>query len=45
MREVMTWQELGSGTRELAEAIHDDGYAPDMVLAIDECALANARRM
>ena len=30
----MTWQELGSGTRELAEVIHADGYAPDMVLAI-----------
>ena len=30
----MTWQDLGSGTRELAEAIHADGYAPDMVLGI-----------
>ena len=34
MREVMTWQELGSGTRELAEAIHADGYTPDLVLGI-----------
>jgi uncharacterized protein len=34
MRETMSWQELGSGTRELAETIHDDGYVPDMVLAI-----------
>src|SRR3954449_8634439 len=34
MREVMTWDELGSGARELAEAIHADGYVPDMVLAI-----------
>ena len=33
-REVMTWEELGRGSRELAEAIHADGYAPDMVLAI-----------
>jgi hypoxanthine phosphoribosyltransferase len=33
-REVMTWEELGSGARELAEAVHDDGYRPDMVLAI-----------
>src|SRR3954447_8726886 len=34
MREVMTWDELGSGARELAQAIHADGYVPDMVLAI-----------
>src|SRR5438445_9122075 len=34
MREVMTWEELGSGARELAEAVHADGYVPDMVLAI-----------
>jgi hypoxanthine phosphoribosyltransferase len=33
-REVMTWEELGSGARELAEAVRDDGYRPDMVLAI-----------
>ena len=30
----MTWDELGAGTRELAEAIVADGYIPDMVLAI-----------
>src|SRR5437762_10396504 len=33
-REVMTWQDLGKGARELAETIRADGYAPDMVLAI-----------
>jgi hypothetical protein len=33
-REVMTWDDLGTGTRELAETIHADGYRPDMVLAI-----------
>ena len=33
-REIMTWDDLGDGTRALAEAIHDDGYEPDMVLAI-----------
>jgi hypoxanthine phosphoribosyltransferase len=33
-RELMTWDELGSGARELAETIHADGYRPDMVLAI-----------
>ncbi len=30
----MSWDDLGLGSRELARAIHDDGYRPDMVLAI-----------
>ena len=30
----MNWDDLGRGTRELAEAIRADGYVPDMVLAI-----------
>ncbi|HWX09165.1 MAG TPA: phosphoribosyltransferase family protein, partial [Gaiellaceae bacterium] len=34
MREVMTWDDLGRGSRELAEAVYADGYVPDMVLAI-----------
>jgi hypoxanthine phosphoribosyltransferase len=33
-RETMTWDHLGEGARELAQAIHDDGYRPDIVLAI-----------
>jgi uncharacterized protein len=33
-REVMTWADLGAGSRFLARAVHDDGYKPDMVLAI-----------
>ena len=33
-REVMTWDDLGRGSRELARAVHADGYRPDMVLAI-----------
>jgi hypoxanthine phosphoribosyltransferase len=33
-RETMTWDHLGAGARELARAIHDDGYRPDIVLAI-----------
>jgi len=32
--EVMTWDELGRGTRELAEAVRDDGFVPDLVLGI-----------
>jgi uncharacterized protein len=33
-REVMTWDELGAGSRELAQAVADDGYRPDLILAI-----------
>jgi len=33
-REIMTWHDLGTGSRELAGEIHRDGYRPDMVLAI-----------
>ena len=32
--EVMTWQDLGTGARDLAEQVHRDGFRPDMVLAI-----------
>src|SRR5438093_13738665 len=30
----MSWSDLGNGARELAERIYEDGYRPDMVLAI-----------
>jgi hypoxanthine phosphoribosyltransferase len=30
----MSWDDLGAGTRALAQAIHADGYRPDMMLAI-----------
>ena len=33
-REVMAWEELGEGARELAETVDRDGYRPDIVLAI-----------
>jgi len=33
-RELMSWQDLGDGARDLAEQMHRDGYRPDMVLAI-----------
>lgn len=33
-REVMSWEDLGRGTRELAEAVAADGYRPDMILGI-----------
>jgi uncharacterized protein len=32
--ERMTWAQLGEGARELAQAVADDGWAPDIVLAI-----------
>jgi hypoxanthine phosphoribosyltransferase len=33
-RELMSWDELGTGARELAEQIRDDGYRPDLILGI-----------
>jgi uncharacterized protein len=33
-RELMSWQDLGDGARELAELVDRDGYKPDIVLAI-----------
>jgi hypoxanthine phosphoribosyltransferase len=33
-REVMTWTDLGTSTRRLAEAVAADGYDPDMILSI-----------
>jgi hypoxanthine phosphoribosyltransferase len=30
----MTWEDLGRGTRELATAVHADGFVPDLVLGI-----------
>jgi uncharacterized protein len=33
-RETMRWDDLGAGARELAQAVADDGYQPDMVLGI-----------
>jgi hypoxanthine phosphoribosyltransferase len=33
-REQMTWAELGGSCRALAGLVHDDGYAPDIVLAV-----------
>src|SRR3954449_5056485 len=34
VREVMSWDDLGAGARELAHAVADDGYRPDLILAI-----------
>jgi uncharacterized protein len=33
-REVMSWDDLGVGARELAMTVADDGYEPDIILGI-----------
>jgi hypoxanthine phosphoribosyltransferase len=33
-REIMTWDDLGEGARELAEMVHRDDFRPDIILAI-----------
>jgi uncharacterized protein len=33
-KEIMSWDDLGDGTRELAQAVVDDGYRPDIILGI-----------
>jgi hypoxanthine phosphoribosyltransferase len=38
-RELMTWDDLGSGCRELAEAVHADDWVPDLVLGISRGGL------
>jgi hypoxanthine phosphoribosyltransferase len=33
-RELMSWADLGSGAQDLARAVADDGYRPDVILGI-----------
>ena len=33
-REELSWQEFGAASRELAQAVADDGFRPDVVLSI-----------
>ncbi len=33
-REIMTWADLGTGGRALAQVVHDDGWRPDLILGI-----------
>jgi len=33
-REILPWSDVGTATRALATAIHEDGYRPDVILAI-----------
>jgi hypothetical protein len=34
LREILDWADVGPATRQLAEAINDDGFQPDVILAI-----------
>jgi uncharacterized protein len=38
-REIMGWDDLGIGSRELAETMHGDGWIPDLVLGISRGGL------
>ena len=33
-REIMGWDDFGTASRQVAELVADDGYEPDMILAI-----------
>jgi len=33
-REILTWELFGTATRDLAQLVADDGYAPEMILSI-----------
>lgn len=33
-RETLTWQDFGRSCRDLAQRIYDDGYRPELILAI-----------
>jgi hypoxanthine phosphoribosyltransferase len=33
-REILEWADVGPATRELAQTINDDGFQPDVILAI-----------
>ena len=33
-REILTYELFGQGVRELSQQVADDGYRPDIVLAI-----------
>ena len=41
-REILTWEAFGEGGRELARMVADDGYRPDIILAIARGGLFTA---
>ena len=44
-RETMSWNDLGIGSRELAQAVADEGWQPDIVLGIARGGLLVAGAM
>jgi hypoxanthine phosphoribosyltransferase len=44
-RETMSWNDLGIGSRELAQAVADEGWRPDIVLGIARGGLLVAGAM
>lgn len=34
VKEILTWESYGKGAYELAEMVNDDGFRPDIILAI-----------
>ena len=32
-REILTWELFGKSSRDLAQLVADDGYAPEMILS------------
>jgi hypoxanthine phosphoribosyltransferase len=44
-REILTWELFGSASRDLSQMVADDGYEPDIVLAIARGGLLIAGAM
>lgn len=44
-REVLTWDLFGAASRELSQAVADDGYRPDLILSIARGGLIPAGAM
>ncbi len=42
-REILTWELFGSASRDLSQMVADDGYEPDIVLAIARGGLLDRR--
>jgi hypoxanthine phosphoribosyltransferase len=41
-KEIMSWDDLGTGARALAEAAHAEDYVPDVILAVSRGGLLPA---
>lgn len=39
MKEILTWQEFGQASRELAQQIVDSGWIPDLIIAVSRGGL------